>query len=846
MSDALTHMPTLHAPELLSPAGSWACARAAVENGADAIYFGLDRFNARMRADNFTLEDLPELMRFLHGRGVRGYLAFNTLVFTGELEDAALFLKRAIEAGVDAAIVQDAGLCRLIRRISPDFPIHASTQMTVTSAAGVEMARELGASLVVLARECAVGEIAKIRAELGERALPIEAFVHGALCVAYSGQCLTSEALGGRSANRGECAQACRLPYELVADGQTVPLGRKRYLLSPQDLAGLELVPELLRAGVVSFKIEGRLKTPEYVASITRIYREALDAALSAQTPEAADERAAQLRKAHAYELEMAFSRGLYTGWMRGTDNRALVHAEYPKKRGVRLGTVREIRGARVCVSGCEAPIEQGDGVLFDLGLPEAEESGGFVTDVERRGGEVWLTFHYPSLRWGGVRVGALVWKTSDPALEKRLRASFADGQTHFQRPVKMRVEGVLGQPMRLIVNDGQGHEAVEASTMSLDASRNTGLDSERLTAQLSRLGGSPFRMEALDNALDAGLMLPVSELNRMRRAVVERLATMCETGPRWTVNDAAPDVKISRVAPPLFRDAPLIVPMVRDLAQLDAVLPLAKGDIYAEFENHLHYRKAMDKVRAYRAEKGAEGPLFWAAPPRVFKQGEDWILRIMAEAEPDGWLVRNAEHIRAFAGKRQRGDYSLNVANPLAAEFFIREKGLEGLTASCDLNVEQLTDLLSSAPADWFEVTLHQHMPMFHMEHCVFCAFLSEGHDFRDCGRPCEKRRVYLRDRTGAEHYLRADAGCRNTLFNARAQTGADYARHFASLGLSRFRVEFLEESSEDIIRIIDRYERLLAGELEGADIWREFKLLSQLGVTRGTLRSGRRSGCV
>jgi putative protease len=295
-------------PEILAPAGDWECVHAAVENGADAIYFGLDRFNARMRAKNFTVADLPELMAYLHRRGVRGYLTFNTLVFADELAEAEAYLRGIIAAGVDAAIVQDVGICRLIRAISSDFPIHCSTQMTITSAAGLAFAEELGAGLVVLARENSLKEIATIRAAQGtpdqnpdcghssivhrpstldsrpssvvprtSTPLLLEVFVHGALCVAYSGQCLTSEALGGRSANRGECAQACRMPYELLADGQLVDLGHRRYLLSPQDLAALDVVPDLIRLGVASFKIEGRLKSPEYVAAITRVYRQAVD-----------------------------------------------------------------------------------------------------------------------------------------------------------------------------------------------------------------------------------------------------------------------------------------------------------------------------------------------------------------------------------------------------------------------------------------------------------------------------------------------------------------------------------------------------------------------------------------
>src|SRR5687767_14002079 len=240
-----------------------------------------------MRAKNFTQADLPALMEFLHRRGVRGYVTVNTLVFANELADAEDYLRTIIASGVDAAIVQDVGICRMIRALSPDFPIHCSTQMTITSAAGVDFARELGAQLVVLARENSLADIENIRAaQAGQPvAMPLEVFVHGALCVAYSGQCLTSESLGGRSANRGECAQACRLPYDLISDVEKVDLGDRRYLLSPQDLAGLPLLPDLIQSGVASLKIEGRLKSPEYVANITRVYRQALDRVAADSAP---------------------------------------------------------------------------------------------------------------------------------------------------------------------------------------------------------------------------------------------------------------------------------------------------------------------------------------------------------------------------------------------------------------------------------------------------------------------------------------------------------------------------------------------------------------------------------
>ncbi|NBP81803.1 U32 family peptidase, partial [bacterium] len=317
-------------PELLAPAGDHDCLLAAIANGADAVYFGLETgFNARDRATNFTLDSLPAVMQLLHRHGLRGYATLNTLVFTAELTAFAHTVAAVAAAGVDAVLVQDVGAARLARAICPELPLHASTQMTLTSAETIRLAESLGMERVVLARELSLEEIAAIS---GTTSMPLEAFVHGALCVAYSGQCLTSESLGGRSANRGQCAQACRLPYELLCDGAEVDLGNQKYLLSPQDLAGFALVPDLMAAGVVSLKIEGRLKAPEYVAAITRRYREAIDTAVAGEpvvfTPRQIE------------EMELTFSRGFSPGWLQGCDHKMLVPATSSAKRGVPLGRV--------------------------------------------------------------------------------------------------------------------------------------------------------------------------------------------------------------------------------------------------------------------------------------------------------------------------------------------------------------------------------------------------------------------------------------------------------------------------------------------------------------------------
>jgi putative protease len=861
-----TTSPKFQLPELLAPAGNWECAKAAVENGADAIYFGLDRFNARMRAENFTEVDLPELMDYLHSRGVKGYVTLNTLIFPQELREAQQYIRSIIAAGVDAVIVQDIGICRLIRHLSPNFPIHASTQMTITSTAGVEFAESLGCNLVVLARECSLHEINKIQSQLAYRgsSLPLEVFVHGALCVAYSGQCLTSEALGGRSANRGECAQACRMPYELIADGEVVNLGDRKYLLSPQDLAGLEVLPDLVKSGVTCLKIEGRLKSPEYVANVTRVYRQALDRVMVELEKEEKRGQGEQedviqnfsVSSEERYNLEMAFSRGIYTGWFRGINNQELVHARFGKKRGVYLGQVIRINNEKVILR-LEAPVKPGDGVVFDCGHPEAKEEGGRIYAVEQKGKETILTFGRRDLNWRRVHVGDKVWKTSDPELDKQLRQSFAGEIPHYQRPIKIEVYGEVGQNLVAIARDELGHVVEVESSTPLVAAHKKPLTPERLQEQFGRLGNTPFRLGELTTNLTGELMLPVSELNRMRREIVTQLDNLRRKPKRWQLNPNASLCDLLPSLSPHHPTTPSLIVLVRSLQQLQAALTAGVDTIYCEFEDPRKYRQAVEMVRQQRRwgenftpppylKSDSPTPTIWVAPPRITKPGENWILQQVRSCKADGYLVRNYDHLEFFADERCIGDFSLNVANPLTADLFKNYFHLERLTASYDLNINQLEDLLKSSPPDWFEVTIHQHMPMFHMEHCVFCAFLSSGTDFRNCGRPCEKHEVKLRvdakglvdrHRIGAEHILHADAGCRNTVFNGTAQTGAEYVQPLIELGLRHFRIEFVNESPEYVTQTIHQYQQLLEGKITGSQLWRELKLQNQLGVTRGSV---------
>jgi len=799
-------------PELLAPAGGWECLRAAVANGADAVFFGLPRFNARLRADNFTEEELPEVVAFCHRHGVRAYVTLNTLVFTGELEDAAGYLRLLNRCGVDALIVQDIGIVLLAAANVPELPIHASTQMTLTSPQGVEVARGLGIKRSVLARELSLRELERFDTER----MPLEVFVHGALCVAYSGQCLTSESLGQRSANRGECAQACRLPYELVVDGVIRDLGDKRYLLSPQDLAAVNDIPALIEAGVESFKIEGRLKAPEYVAAVCQVYRKAIDAALAGQPREAS--------AGDRYQLEMAFSRGLYPGWMHGVNHQELVHARFGKKRGAFLGTVSVV-GPDFVAFDVLAPLKPGDGIVFDTGSDTDQEQGGRVYEI--RGNRHY--FRHGHLDTGRIKAGDRVWKTDDPELDRRLRQSWSGRIGARNRiPFDVTVSGRAGEP--LVIKSG---EIEIRSSMPLDQALKAPLTEEKIRAQLEKTAESGFELRGLTLELEGEVILPLGEINRMRRDLLERLA-VATSQPRpelpgtWRelFHRNEPKDATASIQDPMLRV------LCRSMEQLDAVLGEGIREVYADFEDIRRYKEAVALAR------GRGNTRILLATPRIQKATEEGFFKLIENAAPDGVLIRNLGAIGHFrnSGLTSVGDFSLNVANPLTAQFFMGH-GLDRVTVSYDLNIAQVLDLLNEAPPEWFEITLHQHMPMFHMEHCVFAAFLSEGKDHTDCGRPCEAHRVHLRDRVGMKHPLRADVGCRNTLFNAVAQTGAGYYRELRAAGLRSFRVELLEEDAEKTRSIVRAYRALLSGQTGGEELWRSLRAQAQLGVTKGTL---------
>ncbi|WP_341348660.1 DUF3656 domain-containing protein [Paenibacillus sp. FSL H3-0469] len=824
--------------ELLAPAGDWDCMRAAVANGADAVFFGVEKFNARARANNFRMDELPEIMAFLHSYGVKGFLTFNILVFENELPDAKGLIDACVDAGVDAVIVQDLGLVKMIREISPDFPIHGSTQMTITSPEAVEFTKPWGLERVVLGRENNLKQIRTI----GEQArLPMEVFVHGALCVSYSGQCLTSEMWGGRSANRGECAQACRLPYDLMIDGEVKPMGDVTYLLSPKDLAAIDLMPELIEAGVTSFKIEGRLKTPEYVANVVSKYRKAIDKYFEGNwTPTS---------KEDMRELQQSFSRGFTNGFLEGTNNKKLVDGTFPKSRGVYLGTVEQIlRDGVVC--RIHAPLKRGDGIVFDAGDPTKKEEGGRVYDLRRKGvklegeaGEGWIIDIVPGRSDVDLRrlhVGDRIWKTNDPALDKALRQSYETEKPYRVFPVHVRVQGCVGEKLTTWWTDVQKNVTVRVdSELALETAQKRPMDTALLEEQFGRLGGTLFQLEALESHLQGDVIVPMRELNSIRRQAVELLAGERPKPPVYVKREVEVYSGASRRGAAAGSGEAELTALCRSLPQVQAALEAGVTNIYADFEFIKQFPAAVDAVRA-------AGASIALATPRIHMPNENGYHANILRLQPDAVLVRNTGALYYYLRHRMEhpdavhprliGDFSLNIANHRAVDLFL-DAGCDRVTPSYDLNIQQMVDLLGHSDTSRMEVVIHQHLPMFHTEHCVYCTFMSEGTDYTNCGRPCEEQRASLQDRIGMSHPVRVDEGCRNTVYNAVEQSGAEYLNHFHELGVASFRVEFLEETPEQVEEVISLYSRALRGEISGTQVWKSLKATNQLGVTRGQL---------
>ena len=503
--------------ELLAPAGSMACLHAAVRGGADAVYLGLQDFNARRNADNFTLESLKEACEYAHLRGAKVFVALNIEIMPSELSRAVQVACDAYAAGADAFIIQDIGLARELAAVLPREALHASTQMNIHSAAGIEACALLGMGRVTLARELSLAEVADLAEVAASFGMQVEVFAHGALCVCYSGQCLMSSMIGGRSANRGLCAQACRLPYELHADSDEALAAPGEHLLSPKDLCTIDLLPDLIDAGVASLKIEGRMKSPEYVYAVVSVYRGVLDRVLAAQNDGVGSASEVQATPFERRQLEEAFSRGFTTAYLTGERGNDMMSYGRPNNRGVFVGRVASASQDVVTVS-CEVDVHVGDVLEFWT------NRGHFTSEVTS--GDI--------LPDGSVRlrVQQRVGKGDRVFRVRNAQMAFDDDAFEPRIPVCASVELVMGQPAHVSFAladplwDTPTDVKGEAWGPIVEAARTKSLEKNDVEAHVDRLGQTPFVLVDMHVNLDEGVGMGFSQLHHLRADALDDLTS--------------------------------------------------------------------------------------------------------------------------------------------------------------------------------------------------------------------------------------------------------------------------------------------------------------------------------
>lgn len=799
-------------PELLAPAGSLDAVRAAVANGADAVYLGASRYNARDEGAQLTMDELGEACRIAHERGKRIYLTLNVLIKPAELVDALLFLGDAVDLGIDAAIVQDIGLVRLIQRVYPQLEIHGSTQMTVHDESGAAVMKELGIERVVLARENTLDDIRAIRHAVPE--LGLETFVHGALCISYSGQCFMSGLISERSANRGSCAQSCRKDYVLtdVADGAELDRG---YLISAKDLGAYDHLAEIAAAGVGCLKVEGRKKKPEYVATVTKTYREFLDRVERGETFTPSDEE--------VQPLVQIFSRGFTGGMYAGRDGRDYVTRTQPDNRGLVLGTVVGHERGELIVD-VNSPVDVGDGLGFEapdsVGGPTMGFSITAVRTLSSRG-----TIRQAIQTRTRVQTGWRVVRTTEAKLLEWARSTYASLPTEI-RARKSRLDarlfGAAGTPLKGVFT-ADGETVTVRTEITLSPASKRPLDAMSLREQLGRLGETPFALGSLDvTALASGLFLPVSELNHLRQQAVEQLMVRRDWAreARFAERRANVEAMVSAVnndRPNVEHMAPYsLSAQVFRIEDADAAADAGATEIV--FDPFLrHPAPPVARVRALEERLRERGVSLRLRTPTIVRPEERHSIQKWLDLGLpllSGHLGLVSEFGRA--GRNITADYAVNAFNPhTAAEIF--RLGARRVVASVELTVDEVAQLVAPWDGNGFDVFLYGRPEGMTIEHCV----LSAAFDRKPttCRDLCVQKHtnVELTDPTGYTFPVATDSACRNRLLHSRPVDGSEFLPKLWRAGIRGYHMVF-NVIGDDVGAIVRGYRAALDALSAGA----------------------------
>jgi putative protease len=771
-------------PELLAPAGSLDAVRAAVANGADAVYLGAERFNARDEGAQLTFDELAQACRLAHARGVRIYLTLNVLVKPAELADALTVLGEAVDRGIDAVIVQDIGLIPLIRAVYPDLEIHGSTQTTIHDAAGAAFLHALGAHRVVLARENTVDDVRAIHAAVPD--LGLETFVHGALCISYSGQCYMSGMISERSANRGSCAQSCRKDY-LLADTTTGEVLDRGYLISAKDLAAHDHLGDMAAAGIACLKVEGRKKKPEYVATVTHGYRTFLDR-LAAGDP-------TPVHPGDVEPLVQIFSRGFTPGLIGAAEmpGRAYITREHPDHRGIAVGVVTGTTRGEIMIDRVDAiTVAVGDGLAFEPPAGVVGERLGCTVEAVREVSRATLAVtgrvHVPA--------GWSVLRNASAALLAESRASFAT-TTPPAAPrsrLDVRLFGHAGAPLKAIWTADDESITVRSDVTLAPAERRA-LDAPQLRAQLGRLGDTPFVLGTIDSAaLGPGLFLPVSELNRLRQEAVEQLMTTRDWSAQSTRADRAARIESALAVldtTATLEDAPVLSATVYRVE--DAHAAAAAGATEIVFDPFLRNPPpAAARLRALADELEGRGVTVRLRTPTIIRPPERRTL--------DKWLALDLPvvtgHIGlarelAAAGRDVVADYAVNCFNAhTAATYF--GLGLRRVVLSVELTVDEMAAVAAPWQGRGFAAVVYGRPEGMTIEHCVLsAAFDRQPTTCRDlCVR--SHTDVTLTDPAGYAFPVATDSACRNRLLHSRPIEASEFLPRLWRAGIRRYHLLF------------------------------------------------------
>lgn len=797
--------------ELLAPVGSFEALKAAVQNGANAVYLGGKDFGARASANNFDRDELKEAVKYAHIRGVQVFVTTNTLRKENEIEDFLEYAKFLYDIDVDAIILQDIGMARLIKRELPDFELHASTQMVAHSLEDVKYLESVGFDRVVLAREVTVEEIKYI---CDNCKADIEVFVHGALCVCYSGQCLMSSMIGNRSGNRGRCAQPCRQRYELidVYTGEVVN-SNGDYLLSPRDLNAIEEIDKVIDAGVHSLKIEGRMKRPEYVATVIDGYRKTIDEYLATNKLNVSDET--------INDLYTIFNRKFTKGLLLGDVGKDMMNSQLPNNQGLYVGTVVDYnKKAKRLKIKLANTLKKGDGINLGGGTIGRIIKNGNIETIGYKGETIELDFV------GEARKGQIVFKTSDSELMDRVQATFTQDKEFVKNIIDAKITIKLGQKPILTLKDRHSNEATIEGDKIVEEAMKVALSKEKVETQLRKLGNTPYELDLLEIELDDNVSLPISLLNQMRRDCIELLDK-----ERVSIKNRKYKNKIVKYKPVLYNrnKQQEISVKVKNLEQLESALECGVDRIYYEDTNTID--KAMRLAMKYNKK------VIYSAP-RIIRNKEYNHLAKANNAGVESVQVGNYGSIDYFKDKKLNIDYYLNAFNSETINYY-KEIGADTLCISQELNINEIKETIKYTDIN-IESVVYGYTPLMITEYCPM------GVIVRDCKKDkrvakCKESIYALRNSKGDEFRVSQDIFCRSTIYNSNVTCMLDNLYELHEIGINVLRLDFTLEDKDTVKEVIEAYQEVLSNDYKlGTKATKLYNKLDEKGTTAGHYYKG------